>query len=176
MPPSRAKKAAVAARREKLIALRLKRRPYREIYAELGYKSPYAASRDFNRALEENLVAVRTSVEVYREAELLELDDLAVIAHKVMDTIHYAHGSGGRVVCHPVTGDALVDDGPRLAAMDRLLRIQDRRAKLLGLDAATKFEVLTIDALDAEAARLNAELAALDSEAPTPAADQGTAG
>ena len=30
------------------------------------------------------------------------------------------------------------DDGPRLAAIDRLLKIQERRAKLMGLDKPTK--------------------------------------
>jgi hypothetical protein len=36
---------------------------------------------------------------------------------------------------------ALEDDAPVLAAVDRLLRIQERRAKLLGLDAPVRADV-----------------------------------
>ncbi|WP_188195602.1 hypothetical protein [Nonomuraea sp. SYSU D8015] len=38
-------------------------------------------------------------------------------------------------------GAPLVDDGPKLAAIDRLLKIQARRAALLGLDAEKKVSV-----------------------------------
>jgi hypothetical protein len=171
MPVSRAVKADIAARRAKLIEYRRLRRPYREFYAELGYTSPAAASRDFNRALEENLAEVRTSAEAYREEELQELDHLAATAIRVMLTPHYEVTPTGKIVEHPETGEPLIDDKPKLAAIDRLLKIQDRRSKLLGLDAAQKVEVLTLDALDAEAARLNELLAATDSEAGTLAGD-----
>ncbi len=171
MPRPRAERAATADRRSKLIEYRRQRRPYREFYEELGYSSPSAASRDFNRALEENLAAVRTSAEAYREEELLELDHLAATAIRVMNTPHYEVTQSGKIVEDPATGMPLIDDKPKLAAIDRLLKIQDRRSKLLGLDAAQKVEVLTLDALDAEAARLNALLAATDSEAGAPAGD-----
>ena len=52
-------------------------------------------------------------------------------------------------------------DGPSAAiekAIDRVLRIMERRAKLLGLDAPVRTEAVTIDAIDAEIARLTAEL------------------
>lgn len=176
MAVSRAVKADLAARRAKLIEYRRQRRPYRDFYAELGYKSPQAASRDFNRALEENLAAVRTSAEAYREAELLELDDLAATAIRIMLTPHFEVAPGGKIVRHPDTDEPLIDDAPKLAAIDRLLKIQDRRSKLLGLDAAQKVEVLTLDALDAEAARLNALLAASDSEAGAAGGDPATQG
>jgi Lon protease-like protein len=176
MGKNRAKTAAIAERRAKLIDYRRERRPYREFYAELGYSSPYAASRDFNRALEENLAKVRTSIEAYREAALLELDDLAAVALRIMASQHYAVGTGGRVALDPDTGVPLIDHGPNLAAIDRVLRIQDRQAKLLGLDAAQKVEVLTLDALDAEAARLNDLLAAGDREAAEAAGDQAPPG
>lgn len=171
MAVSRAAKAEVAARRAKLIEYRRQRRPYREFYEELGYSSPAAASRDFNRALEENLAEVRTSAEAYREEELLELDHLAATAIRVMHTPHYEVTQSGKIVEDPETGLPLIDDKPKLAAIDRLLKIQDRRSKLLGLDAAQKVEVLTLDALDAEAARLNALLAAGDSEVGASAGD-----
>jgi Homeodomain-like domain len=49
-------------------------------------------------------------------------------------------------------------------AVDRCLAIMQRRARLLGLDAPTKHEVLTIDAIDAEIARLEAELRGMEAD------------
>ncbi len=43
-------------------------------------------------------------------------------------------------------------------AVDRCLGIMKRRAELLGLDAPTRHEVMTIDAIDAEIRQLEAEL------------------
>ena len=41
---------------------------------------------------------------------------------------------------------------------DFVLKVLDRRAKLLGLDAPTKTEVITLDAIDAEIRRLENQL------------------
>jgi hypothetical protein len=41
---------------------------------------------------------------------------------------------------------------------DFVLKVLDRRAKLLGLDAPTKTEVITLDAIDAEIRRLETQL------------------
>jgi hypothetical protein len=38
-------------------------------------------------------------------------------------------------------GAPLLDDAPVLAAVDRLLKVQERRAKLLGLDVPVKRQV-----------------------------------
>jgi hypothetical protein len=176
MVVSRAERAWIARRRTQLIEYRRRRRPYSEFYEELGYTSPNAARRDFNRALEENLAEVRTSAEAYREEELQELDHLAETAIEVMRTPHYEVTQAGKVAEDPATGLPLLDDKPKLAAIDRLLKIQDRRAKLLGLDSAQKVEVLTLDALTAEAERLNALLATNDTEARIGGADPGSPG
>lgn len=40
---------------------------------------------------------------------------------------------------------AVLDDGPRLQAIDRLLKIQERRARLLGLDKPTKVASTDVD-------------------------------
>lgn len=165
MVASRSKRAEVAARRTRLIQHRLDGRRYEDIYEELGYASRSAASRDFNRALEGNIAEARASMEVYREAELMRLDQLTITAMRVLTTRHYAVTASGKVARHPDTDDVLEDDGPTLAAIDRLLKIQDRRAKLLGLDAPQKLEVLTIDAIDAAIADLNTQLAAAVGEA-----------
>jgi hypothetical protein len=42
-------------------------------------------------------------------------------------------------------GEPVLDDAPVLAAIDRLLRIQERRARLLGLDAPTRSRIEVVD-------------------------------
>jgi uncharacterized small protein (DUF1192 family) len=44
-------------------------------------------------------------------------------------------------------------------AIETCLKILDQRAKYLGLNTAIKLEVLTVDALDAQIAKLESELA-----------------
>lgn len=164
---SRNERAFIAARRAKLVDYRRRKVPYAQFYKELGYSSVQAARKDFTRALEENVAELHASVEVYREEQLIELEYLAEEAHQVMTTRHYVITPGGKLVEDPETSEPLLDDGPKLAAMDRLVRIGDRVAKLRGLDAATKIEgVFSIDALDRALIEAREQLAALEAEDP----------
>ncbi len=172
---SRTKRAVVAERRAKLVKLRLEGCPYQDIYAELGYSSRGAASRDFSRILEGYIAEQRTSMEVHREVELMKLDTLTAQATRVLQRTHYMVTQSGRVAEDPDTGAPMLDDQPVLNAIDRLLRIGDRRAKLLGLDAPQRLEVLTIDAIDAQIAALTEQLAATRSEAECTAGTEETA-
>lgn len=174
-------------RRIKLIQYRNAGRPYHEFYQELGYGSPTAASKDFHRILEEQLAQQSAGIEVYRQQEVLRLDEELARLSRLYERVEKLlerqnlRVSDGRVVTHE--GEPLPDDSPFLAAIDRLLKIDDnrrrvaeRRAKLLGLDAAQRVEVLTIDALTAEAERLNQQLAALDREAADAPGDPAASG
>lgn len=167
MPQSRATIASIASRRAKLVEYRRRKVPYAQFYEELGYASVNAARRDFTRALEENVAELHASVEVYREEQLIELEYLAEEAHQVMNARHYVITPGGKLVEDPETGEPILDPGPKLQAMDRLVKIGDRVAKLRGLDAATKIEgVFSIDALDHALTEAREQLAALDAEDP----------
>lgn len=176
MAQSRAAIASIAARRAKLVEYRRKKIPYATFYEELGYSSVQAARKDFTRALEESIAAQHASVEVYREEQLEELDYLAEEAHKILRARHYIVTQSGRIVEDPETGQPMLDDGPVLAAIDRLVKILDRIAKLRGLDAPQRLEVLTIDAIEAAIADLNQQLAATDAETEAPAGTEGTSG
>lgn len=135
MTSQRAIRAATAQRRTEAIRLRLAGTDWQAIADQLGYADRGAACKDVTRALEANLLAQRASGDELREMELMRLDSLQAAAWpKAMQ------------------GD--------VRAIESCLKILDRRAKYLGLDAAIKLEVLTIDALDAQIARLEAELAA----------------
>lgn len=175
MPVSRARRADIADRRARLIQYRVAGRSYDEIFEELGYASRTAASKDFSRALEQNIAEERTSMEVYRETEILRLDGelerldrLYTKVERILDKFHVTV-QFGKVI--DIDGEPLEDDGPALAAVDRLVKIEDarrrngeRRAKLLGLDAAQKVE-MTIDDIDAKIHALTEQLAAFDGEA-----------
>lgn len=165
MAPSRAQAVVIAKRRKQLLDARLEGRLFDDIWEELGYSSRGHATKDFSRIFEQQITEQRASVEVYREMELTRLDQLTLEAINVLRTRHYAITPSGKVGRHPDTNEVLVDDGPTLAAIDRLLKIQARRARLLGLDAPQKMEVLTLDAIDARIDELNEQLAALDGEA-----------
>lgn len=112
---------------------------YPEIAARLGFASAGAAHDSVKRAM---LAIIAEPAEDVRQMELERLDQLWTTALSVLRKRHYAH-SGGKLVEAVIDGELtlLTDDKPTLDALDRLLRIQQRRAALLGLDAATKQEV-----------------------------------
>jgi hypothetical protein len=111
----------------------------RNIADILGYASSGAVSDAIKRILDS--VRAEPAADV-RQMELDRLDELWQAAVTVLRKRHLAH-SGGKLV-EAVIDDVevqLEDSKPVLDAIDRLLRIQARRAALLGLDAPTKAEV-----------------------------------
>jgi hypothetical protein len=131
---------------------------YRQI-AQIQGCSPSGAHARVERAIKAVPV---DAVESLRAVELERLDEMYRVALSQLrtDAVRVDHG---RIV-RDDDGNPLIDHGAKLIALDRLLKIQDRRAKLLGLDAPSRsrIEVITEDAVDAEIRRLEAEVAALD--------------
>ncbi|MGP3752193.1 hypothetical protein [Streptomyces sp. IBSNAI001] len=112
--------------------LRTRGYTYQQIADELDWVSRGDAYRAVQRVLED------TVKEAGDEVRAIELDRLDTLHAAAMDVLEREHVtvSNGRVVA--LDGAPLPDDGPVLAAIDRLLKIQERRARLLGLDAPTK--------------------------------------
>lgn len=156
MAASKAQRAITAERRKQAVAMRLSGSNLDQIVTVLGYASRAAASVDIKRAMETAVVEQSRSVEVYREEELQRLDLLLSEAWSILKREHITV-SHGRVVRDDMD-QTIPDVGPVLAAMDRILKIQERRAKLLGLDAPQRHEVVSMDAIDAAIASLSAEL------------------
>lgn len=114
-----------------------------------GARIPWTTARDLLR--EELARRVDPKIDQYRalhlerlEGELVRLNDLEARAREVLDR-HHITVNNGRVIS--IDGEPLQDDGPVLAAIDRLVRIEDARRKnnaeqrkLLGLDAPTKVD------------------------------------
>lgn len=149
-----AQRAQVAARRTQAVEMRTKGETWESIANTLGYASRGAAATDVKRALEERLAEQRLAADELREIELEKLDVLERAVVAVLEREHVVV-SGGRVVYTgldggdvdlvdadggPVRVAPLKDDGPTLAAVDRYLRIQERRARLLGLDSPVRVD------------------------------------
>lgn len=125
----------------------------RQIGVEVGL-SQARVSQIITRAIESR---VRRPAEQIVERELAKLDDWETWARRVLEARHVMIRGDGVVMeplLHPQTGVPLLDpdtaeplmravedDMPILAALDRLVKVQERRAKLTGMDAPAKSEV-----------------------------------
>lgn len=97
-----------------------------------------------------------------RKRVLDGLDMLSQVAAEVMEDGVAQAWSNGRPMTNE-DGTPILDYGARLAAVDRLLKIGERQAKLLGLDAAQRVDVAVSEqakeAMSAAAAEAIARLA-----------------
>lgn len=137
-----AKRAEVALRRTEAIKMRNGGATWEEVAETLGYASRGAAQTDVTRALKAYVDMQGLAAEELRARELSDLD---AIRDRVLDVMNRRHVivQNGKIVRDWVDGEPgepLEDSGPVLAAADRLLKISERRARLLGLDAPVKVE------------------------------------
>lgn len=135
-----------AERRQQALELRKAGHSYRAIGAELGM-SEAQAHRDVKAALTRLAQMELASADELRTMELTRLDTLAVEAMRVLLATHPLI-SGGKVLSgftEEGTAIGLTDDGPKLAAIERLIRISESRRKLLGLDAPAKTALMNPD-------------------------------
>ena len=126
-----------ADRDAKITRMRVRGMKPRDIAAELGVDES-TVSRAIQRVLDETRQEPAAQM---RQMQLEQLDDMYQAVLGVLERRHITVNNG-RVIQlpNPVTGELepLEDDGPVLQAVDRLLKIQARRAALLGLDAEAK--------------------------------------
>lgn len=140
-----------AQRRAEMLSLRLEGLTLEQIGERMGVGKP-TVSRVISNAL-----AAHTR-EPAEELLNLELGRCDVLLTEAMQTVKAFHPlvSAGRVVSAPMlnnqgepirnpeNGDVLTrvleDKAPKLAAIATAVRVLERRAKLLGLDAATKLQ------------------------------------
>lgn len=130
-------------------------RTINEVAAHFGINKS-TVSRARERAI---AAARRPAGEEAIAAARLELDRLEQIGWAVLHANH-VHISDGQVVYD--NDEPVTDHRPVLMAMDRLLRIAERRARLEGYDAPTRAEVRVTDDITAEIESLAAELAGAD--------------
>jgi hypothetical protein len=122
--------------------LRARFRTYEDIARELGFYDGSHARRAIKRHSES---IIKPAVEEYRREMDSQLDEMQQAAIEVLERRHYTISNGAPVYLGDpndpdAKGDPLEDDGPVLAAIATILRVQERRAKLWGLDAPTKVQ------------------------------------
>jgi hypothetical protein len=134
-----------------LRALDMKRRglTYEAIGAEIGV-SRQGAHKIVDRALRRYQTPM---VEELRTLEVTRLDAMLAQAWEMYFGSH-PYVSAGKLI------EGVNDAGTNIAAGQLLLRIAERRARLLGLDTPVpmKIQVLTEDVIDAELRRLAEQL------------------
>lgn len=142
-------RAERAVRRAKACRLAVAGWSYERIAAELGYNSRQAAWKDVSAALAEKMKEQDLAAGALRAKELALLDEALEVAHRIMNAEHLAH-SNGRLIRREVEQEDgsvtlvdVIDNGPNLAAADRLIKVSESRRKLLGLDAPSKVEQAT---------------------------------
>lgn len=122
---------------------------YQAIARELGLRSKSAAFDAVRRAARDN-AADPLDAEEQRQAFYDRLQDYRRSAQRILATRHYVTSQAGKLVYGPgPEPQVLVDDAPVLAALDRLVKIDDQECRLRGLYPPTKHEVRQIDAIDA---------------------------
>lgn len=168
MAHSKAEQAQVAERRRNLA--RLRRQGIRfddERILNLGYASANAARRDMNRTLTRNREAEALEVATYRQQENERLDELLEAAWPQATKPQPILDKEGEVIGHAID----------MRAVDTVLRLMDRRAKLNGLDMPVRTEISGPDGgaipfSNGELSELEALIAISDQEqAEVPALD-----
>jgi hypothetical protein len=144
------------AKHAEAVRLRSEGFSYDEIARQLGYRDKASAYNAVQRTLTRE---VREPADELRQIELIRLDSLWMQAMGVLTRSHVTV-SNGKVVTINRDGETVPvpDDAPVLQAIDRLVKIMERRSKLLGLDAPAKVEVMNLDQIDAEITKLEREL------------------
>lgn len=121
---------------------------YQRISDHLGYGGQGNVYRALKNVMREHLAP---AIDEYRSLMDAQLDELHAAALKVMDTKHLKVNNGEIV---RVDGEPVEDDAPILQAIQTVMKVLERRAKLWGLDAPVKSEVglhgvhYTVDGVD----------------------------
>jgi hypothetical protein len=136
MPHSKAKMAQVAERRALLLKLRLQGIRFDDPQIlQLGYTSSASARKDLIRTLEVHRDEEAAAASVYRQQENERLDALLEAAWPRATEPHPVFDKNGELVGQELD----------MRAVDTVLRLMDRRAKLNGLDMPVKAEVTGAD-------------------------------
>lgn len=98
---------------------------------------------------------------------------LAAIPAEAVDEFRRLEGQRLDLLLEKAMEKALSEEKSSMFAIDRVLAIMDRRAKLMGLDAPVRTEVITLDYIQAEIQRLEATLGEIDDN-NSPATISGT--
>lgn len=149
-------RAMVAQRRTRAIELKNRGLSWQQVAEQMaphyldgdGQPSAAAACVDVSRALKQANKELSMGLEEYREAARMRLDGLRRQVFAVLARPHYVLHAGQ--IVRDDEGSPLRDDGVVLACMDRLMRIEERQAKIDGTDASEKLTIALDRRVDEE--------------------------
>lgn len=147
VPKNRANRAQHAEQRAEAYRLKLRGLSDRAVGERLGVS--HTTVQNWTR--QEADERVLPLAEELRKVQLERLGEMRQAALQVLETVHVTVQQG-RIVADSF-GDPVPDDAPVLAAIDRLLRIEERIAKLCGLDAPLEVDA-TVEQRTPEVAAL----------------------
>ncbi len=133
----------IELRRAQALSLRCKGYSVREIGLELGIGKTTAAD-DVRQALGEAKQLSQDELAAERSLELHRIDTSLRVVAKILDGISFADADSAKDAADTAGVDLadlmLGGDELKLKAIDRQVKLQDQRAKLLGLYAPQKVE------------------------------------
>lgn len=144
------------ARDAEALGLRARGYTFVRIATEMGFAGESGARAAVERALARG---VRDATEAAKDLLIADLNAAKQAVWAVLEANHLMV-SDGRVV--RLDDTPLPDDGPVLAAVDRLVKINRELAKIYGAYAPVRHEVRTIGEIDARLLDLAEQVAAVD--------------
>lgn len=132
--------AQLAEKRAEAYRLRLRGMPLRDVGRALGVS--HETVRQWTQVEADSLVL--PLADEFRKQQLDRLDIALAKAMAVLDGTHLTVSHGRVVMLEDAETGArtpIVDQGPVLAAIDRIVRLEERRSKLMGLDAPARTEI-----------------------------------
>lgn len=120
-----------------------------EIADKMGYAGHSGARAAVERAIAEGS---SESTDDLRAIEIARTEEIYLMARAIARKDHpvVSHGK----VIKSDEGKELVDDGQKLAAMDRMLKAMERKAKYIKIEVDSKLPDLSLAVIQAELARM----------------------
>jgi hypothetical protein len=147
----RASEAILAERDNRAVQMRVQRYTLQHISDTLGYSGASHVAQRIKAVLAARQAELFANADTLVAEQLAEIDELATAAWGVLQRDHYVVNSGALI--DGPDGALLKDDGPILQSIDRLARLLERKAKLLGIDKPEKTEgalTVRIEGMDGE--------------------------
>jgi len=169
-------RAALARRREQAIHLKhVVGMSWSQVAERLGYYDGGHAARDVRDELKRAQREITKGLEDMVQAQDIRLDAMRQRTYAIMVAPHYVVQSGNIVYGPPdANGHAepLRDNGPPLAALAMLLKIEERWSNLHGTDASKKLEIALEHRADLESNLVTEAILAASEALGLPPADR----
>lgn len=133
------KRASQAARKLKAVNLSIQGKSYETIAEACGYSTPEYARTVIRNEYRKRIALADEKIDELRRRELDHLYDLRDRAYSVLEDGGIYIAASGKVVKDD-NGKPYKDNTIMLQAMDRLLKIQERISRLIGIDTPVKVE------------------------------------